>query len=63
MELRVPENIKTIEGELDLIVRLRASDLSFYDGDVDNSHGWDRYANCDDPEEDIILYRYLFTFH
>lgn len=42
-------------------MRLRASDLSFYDGNVDNSLRWDRYTNCDDPEQDIILYDYLFT--
>lgn len=63
MELLVPENIKTTEEELHLIVRLRASDLSFYDGNVNNSYRWDRYANCDDPGEDIILYDHLITFY
>lgn len=42
-------------------MRLRASNLSLYDGNVDNSLRWDRHANCDDPEQDIISYDYLFT--
>lgn len=42
-------------------MRLRASDLSFYDGNVNNPLRWDGYANCDDPEQDIISYDYLFT--
>lgn len=63
MELLVPENMQTTEEELHLIVRLRASDLSFYDGNVNNSYRRDRYANCDDPGEDIILDDHLFTFY
>lgn len=42
-------------------MRLRASDLSFYDGNVNYSLRWDGYTNGDDPEQDIISDDYLFT--
>lgn len=55
------KTIKTTVKEFDLIVRLRTSDLSLYDGNVDNSLRWDGHANCDDPEQDILSSDYLFA--
>lgn len=40
---------------MDLVVWLRAGDLSLDDGNVNHSLRGHGYSNCDDPEEDMLL--------